>query len=513
MYRDGALKSIWQSDINLTGNTAFSGQLYDVAIAGAGITGLSCAIALQERGLRCIVLEAENAGFGTTGGTTAHLNTFFDTTYDKVIQDFGLPQARLLATCGKEAIAFIREQVTKYSIDCDFEDKTAYLFALNDKQERKLQDIAHAANEVGVPMQPCSTIPFPIPFVAAVTIPDQAQFHPVRYIQGLRDAFIRAGGSFVERCRVLDYDSKEDKLYITTCQDSVLARYLIYATHTPPGINLIHFRNVPWRSYALAAKLEDGAYPQALGYDLNDPYFYYRSQQIDGEWYLIAGGEDHKTGDQADTDKCLEKLEQHVRKHFPVTEISRAWSSQFFEPADGLPYIGRIPGGPDNVFVATGYNGNGMIFGTASARILSDLIVNGSSTYEELFNPRRIKPVAGFATFVSHNASVVASFIKDKLYVEHLEGLAELEPGDGRVVEFDGNTYALYKDDGGKIHALHNSCTHAKCSVHWNNAEKTWDCPCHGSRFGIKGNVLNAPAVNDLKQIPLHKKIDDGLIL
>lgn len=463
--------------------------------------------------MSCIVLEAENAGFGTTGGTTAHLNTFFDATYDQVIRDFGLPEARLLATCGKEAIAFIREHISRYRINCAFEDKTAYLFALDEKQERQLKDISAAANEVGVTMQECKKIPFPIPFVAAVEIPGQAQFNPIQYIQGLRAAFIQAGGAFVEQCRVEDYEQKDDKLHIATGQGTVHARHLIYATHTPPGINLIHFRNVPWRSYALAAKLEGDVYPQALGYDLSDPYYYYRSQQVDGEWYLIAGGEDHKTGSHTDTEEQLERLSVQVRKHFPVKEIVRAWSSQFFEPADGLPYIGRIPGGPDNVFVATGYNGNGMIFGTASARVLSDLIVNGNSPYEELFNPRRIKPVAGFSTFVSHNASVVASFIRDKLYVEHIEGLAELAPGEGRVVEFDGRTYAIYKDEGGKAHALHNSCTHARCTVHWNNAEKTWDCPCHGSRFGIKGNVLTAPAVRDLERVPLHKNIDDGLIL
>lgn len=503
MYRDGVLKSIWQSEIVVQQNIGFKNKVWDVVIAGAGITGFSCAVELQSRGMKCLLLEAENAGFGTTGGTTAHLNTFFDATYDEVIRNFGTDNARKLAESGREAMEMIRSNVIKYGIDCKFEERTAYLFATDESQEKVLNDLVEASNQVGVEMVYTDTIPFPIPFVRAVRIEGQGQFHPVRYINGLKDAFVQMGGEYLEKCRVEDYEKKENRLVIKTSFGEIEAGHLIYATHTPPGVNLIHFRNIPWRSYVLGIELNDFSYPQFLGYDLNDPYHYYRSQEIDGKNYLIVGGKDHKTGSTPNTRKSLQELENHVRLHFNVKNIAFAWSSQFYEPADGLPYIGRIPGGPDEVMVATGYNGNGMIFGTISGKVLADLILNGESYYGELFNPRRVKPIAGFSKFASHNLNVAAKWITDKVSKEHLANLASLDFDEGKVVSYEGNSYAIYKDPSGEIHALKNLCPHAYCSVEWNNAELTWDCPCHGSRFGVQGNVLNAPAVKGLEMIVL----------
>src|SRR5690606_3971936 len=194
MYRDGVLKSIWQSEIVVQQNIGFKNRVWDVVIAGAGITGFSCAVELQSRGMKCLLLEAENAGFGTTGGTTAHLNTFFDATYDEVIRDFGTDNARKLAESGREAMEMIRSNVMKYGIDCKFEERTAYLFATDESQKKVLNDLVEASNQVGVEMVYTDTIPFPIPFVRAVRIEGQGQFHPVRYINGLKDAFVQMGG-------------------------------------------------------------------------------------------------------------------------------------------------------------------------------------------------------------------------------------------------------------------------------------------------------------------------------
>lgn len=505
MFRDGVLKSIWQSEVVFRENSRIDSEIYDVVIAGGGITGFSCAFNLQKMGFKCLVLEAENAGFGTTGGTTAHLNTFFDATYPEVIKDFGLDNAKLLANSGKEAIQIIKLNIAEYNIGCNFEDKTAYLFATDEQQEKELNDIVDASNQVEIDMQFCEENPFPVPFRKVAKISGQAQFHPLRYINGLRKAFMNMGGSYIEKCRVTDYSKEDDYLNISTSINPVKAKHLIYATHTPPGINLLHFRNIPWRSYVLAVELNDLSYPSALGYDLNDPYHYYRSQEINGKWYLIAGGKDHKTGDKTDSNQVFEELEMHVRQHFDVKNVAFKWSSQFYEPVDGLPYIGKIPNGPDNVFVASGYNGNGMIFGTLAGKILSDLIFHQQSIYEELFNPGRIKAIAGFSKFTSHNLNVASTWIKDKISKEHIKNLASLEDNEGKVISYEGNSYAVYKDPAGNIHALKNLCPHALCSVEFNNAELTWDCPCHGSRFGIKGNVLNAPSVTPLEQIDLEE--------
>ena len=218
------------------------------------------------------------------------------------------------------------------------------------------------------------------------------------------------------------------------------------------------------------------------------------------------GGEDHKTAHQENTEECFRSLEVHTRKHFAVDHVVARWSSQYFEPSDGLAYIGNLPGNPENVHVATGYSGNGMTYSHIAAITLSDQILKGSSPYTEIFNPNRIKPVAGFANFVKENLDVVKEFIGKRVSQEKLEGLAELAPGEGKVVKYEGTSLAMYKDDNGKVYALNPVCTHAKCVVGWNTAEKSWDCPCHGARYDINGNVLTGPARQGLEVVELDLK-------
>src|SRR5690606_16148223 len=252
--------------ISRSENGTLKDDLYDVVIAGAGISGLSCAVSLQKAGLKCIVLEAENIGFGTTGGTTAHLNTFFDTPYDSVIRDFGLEEAKLLAESGKEAIAFIQSNVEEFQIDCDFEYKDGFLFATDEKQAKDLEKFYDACRQVGLPVEYTDSTPFPIEFVKAVKINGQAQFHPLLYIKGLREKFLNLGGEYVRKCRVTEYKNEADHFIISTSLGEINGKNLIYATHTPPGVNLLHFRNIPWRSYVMAVELKTENYPDALGY-------------------------------------------------------------------------------------------------------------------------------------------------------------------------------------------------------------------------------------------------------
>jgi Rieske Fe-S protein len=291
---------------------------------------------------------------------------------------------------------------------------------------------------------------------------------------------------------------------VITTNGTFTIQHVIWCTHIPPGINLLHFRCAPYRSYAMAVKLKDGAYPDGLAYDMYDPYHYYRTHTIDGEQYLIVGGEDHKTAHEKNTEMCFLHLESHIKKHYNVEQVVSKWSSQYFEPSDGLAYIGHLPGNPDNVFVATGFSGNGITYSHIAAITLRDLILKGKSDYSDLFNPGRIKPVAGFAAFVKENADVVAQFVGKRLKKETLSSLAELAAGDAKLVKFEGETIALYKDDSGNLHALNPVCTHAKCVVDWNRAEKTWDCPCHGARYSIEGEVLTGPAVKGLEKIQLE---------
>jgi len=305
-------------------------------------------------------------------------------------------------------------------------------------------------------------------------------------------------------------DFKGDKeLDVDTYQGTIRTHTLIWATHIPPGVNLLHFRCAPYRSYAIAVSLNDDSYPDGLAYDMYDPYHYYRSHVIDGNKYLIVGGEDHKTGHEDNTEICFNRLEAHIRKHFDVKDVAFKWSSQYFEPADGLAYIGHLPGNPENVLVATGFGGNGMTYSHIAAVTLTDIVMKGETEYAKLFSPNRIKPIAGFSKFVEENADVVKEFVGKYLSKEKLEELSDIAPGQAKLVKYENKSLALYKDDDGQLHAVSPVCPHAKCSVGWNSAERSLDCPCHGSRFTAEGDVLTGPARHGLEVIEIESLVQE----
>lgn len=502
MKRDGNNKSLWQ-DVTMPALFADSTHTaYDVIIAGAGITGITAGYLLQKAGKKCLIIEADNFGFGTTGGTTAHINTFFDAQYDKVIKDFGEEKARLLAQTGPEAIAQIKKLIHEHDIDCGFSDRSSFVFSLDQKQTEELEDFYQATKKVGIPVEKVEDIPFPIPFDSAIRIDGQAEFHPTQYIRGVAEANIRMGGIIIQGEKVLEVCQEDKAVKVTTNNGKYFSADFIWATHVVPNINRMNFLAAPYRSYAIAFTLKSGDYPEALGEDFCDPYRYYRTQEVEGQKYVIAGGEDHKTGHEKNPDERFQMLEDYVRQYFDVEEITHRWSSQFYTPNDSLPFIGKSPG-EHHIYWATGYDGNGMTFGTLSGMIISDLIVTGSNKYEELFDPSRLNVKAGIVDTLKESADAVFHLIKDKFTADKIESLEEIKVGEGRTVSLDGKTMSVYRDELGNVHAVDSACTHMGCNVDWNSTEKSWDCPCHGARYDIQGVVLNGPATKNLKKIDL----------
>lgn len=509
VLRDGARKSLWQETADgFLPAVEPQQQQFDVVIAGGGITGITLGVELQRKGKKCLLLEAQTLGFGTTGGTTAHLNTVMDTPYPEIIKDFGVEGASLVAQGAREAIELVKQNVSTYGIDCGFEEVAGYLFSQNEKQTKELNEIHDACLRVGVDCGFVADLPIPVSFEKVLKIERQAKFHPLRYIQKLAEVFEKEGGVIIESCRVTGTGRSDDRIEVETSTGNFYGKHVVFATHIPIGVNLIHFRCSAYRSYAMAVKLEDDAYPDSLVYDMYDPYHYYRTQNIDGQNYLIAGGDDHRTGEETNTNGCFLRLESHVRSHFNVSQIVSQWSSQYFEPADGLPYIGHLPGNPENVLVATGYGGNGMTYSHVAALTLTDMILGNKSRYEDLFKPGRIKPVAGFTEFVKHNLEVVNQFVGRWFGQDSLNEAAELAQGEGRLVKYEGESLGLYKDESGVIHAVNPACTHVKCAVAWNAAEKSWDCPCHGARYSVDGEVLTGPASKDLEKVELRTLVE-----
>jgi glycine/D-amino acid oxidase-like deaminating enzyme/nitrite reductase/ring-hydroxylating ferredoxin subunit len=502
--RDGALQSPWQQGlpaiVPAKGTENKSQTVYDCLVVGGGITGLTAALMLQNAGKKTIIAEAHTVGFGTTGGTSAHLNTFADTTYKEAENAFGEDGAKLFADAVNEGFAIIKQNIDTYKIDCDYETKTGYVYAETDDEVKQLQDVYDGTNKVGISINYVDDAPVKIPFKQVVALEGQAQFHPIKYLQALERAYLAKGGNIAEHTLINKIDSEDDIHTANAANIIIKSRAVIYATHMPPGINVFNFECAPYRSYVLGVKLKSDTYPDALIYDMQEPYHYFRTHTIDGETLLLVGGEDHKTGHQ-DPEKAFDNLEKYVRKYYNVSSVKYKWSAQYYVPVDGLPYIGKLPFAADGIYCATGFNGNGMTLGSVSAKILSDTVLGKQNRYAELFDSCRVKPVDSFTEFLKENADVAYHFVADRLAVHDTDSLKRIQPGNGKVVEVNGKKIAAYRDDNGKIHALSPVCTHAKCFVVWNGEEKSWDCPCHGARYDINGKVLTGPAQVDLQQI------------
>lgn len=504
MKRDSGTESFWEKEALSADGKQKLPTAADIVIVGAGITGITIGLELQKKGKKCLILEKDNPGFGSTGGTTAHLNNFFDSSYDEVISNFGEDGAKLLAKTAKKAVQYVKKNVSDYKIDCDFDECDFYLFSAVKKQDDMLDSIYKAHQKVDIETKQVSEIPFPLKFSKAIEIKGQAQFHPLKYIKGLLEEYTKLGGQIISGAEVSEYEAKEGKIEVTTSKGKMVVKQLIWATHIPPGNNRFNILVAPYRSYAMTVELEDA--PKSLGQtaDLYDPYHYIRYHKSGDKYYLIAGGFDHKTGDEKDTEKPFKDLKKYVDDNFTYKKVVATWSSQYYVPADGLPYIGQMPG-EENVYIATGYNGNGMTFSTISAFIIPDLVDGKETDLTKLLSPGRVKPAASASSVVQEGITSAAHLVKDKITALAADKADEVKKGEGKIIRMDGESFAAYRDDKGKLHLLKPTCPHMGCNVLWNNAEKSWDCPCHGSRFGIEGELLNGPAMHPLEKAEVKK--------
>lgn len=504
--RDSETQSLWQNIRHFlpVKSTVNIESIYDVLIVGGGITGVTTALLLQKAGKNCILAEANTIGFGSTGGTTAHINTFFDATYPQIESNFSQNAAKQVAQAGKEVIAFIKNLIDTYQIDCDFEFKDAYLFSETDGETKELTKILKASQNAGISITEVEDNCLPIRFQHSLRIKNQAQFHPLKYIFKLAEEFQKLGGKICEHTFVKETDFDEHIHTVQTNHNPIIARNIVYATHIPPGINLLSFRCAPYRSYVIGVKLTDNNYPNCLAYDMKEHYHYFRTQVISGEKYLIIGGEDHKTG-HSNPEEAFNNLEAYAKHHFNIQTIPFKWSAQYYTSADGLPYIGKMPSGYKKSYVATGFNGNGITFGTLSAIIISNYILGKPNPYGKLFDPGRLKPIAGFTDFIKENADVAYHFIADRLSIKEINSLKDIKRGEGKIVDFEHQKIAIYKGENGLITALNPVCTHAKCIVNFNNVEKSWDCPCHGGRFDLNGKVITGPPRHNLSIIDISE--------
>ncbi|OON68005.1 FAD-dependent oxidoreductase [Hymenobacter sp. CRA2] len=491
----------------LTDNTSA-----DVVVVGAGLAGLTTAYLLTREGRSVVVLEDGEILSGETGRTTAHLSNALDDRYYHLESLFGKDGARLAAQSHGAAIDRIETIASAENISCDFERLDGFLFLPKDGDPKELDDELEAAHRAGLTgverLKNSRTQGFHTG--ECLRFPNQGQFHPVRYAIGLAEAIVRGGGRIFTRTRVSEVHGGDNARVVTKNGQEVKAQHIVVATNTPfNDLVVMHTKQHPYRTYALAFRIPKGSVTKALYWDTPDPYHYIRLQEVhepagSGDAYdlLIVGGEDHKTGQEEDYDERFRCLEDWSRQNFPTTQqVEFRWSGQVMEPVDSLGYAGRNPLDSDNVYIITGDSGHGMTHSTLGAMIVTDLIQKRENPWAKLYDPGRVtaKPDS-LKEYVKENLNVAFEYT-DLLTGGDVKSEDEIQPGTGAVIGRGPLKVAVYRDPTGKTHECSAICPHLHCVVHWNNAEKSWDCPCHGSRFSAYGELMNGPAASGLPKL------------
>ena len=487
----------------------------DVCIIGAGIAGLSVAYTLARAGSGVVVLDDGAIGRGMTGRTTAHLVNALDDRYYDLERFHGEDGARMAAQSHSAAIDRVEQIVRDEQIDCEFERVDGYLFEPPSESLKNLEKEFEACVRAGLNVEWVKHAPIEgFDTHRAIRFPRQGQFHPLKYLCGLAEAIRRRGGRIYTGTKALEAIGGEKARVTTVGNFNVLAKAILVATNSPINDRyVIHTKQGPYTTYVIALSVPRGAITRALFWDTAEragmevglgpvPYHYVRIANggDEKEEILIAGGGDHKTGQADDFQARFDQLEEWTRTRFPkAKEMIFRWSGQVMEPVDGLGYIGRNPADEENVYIVTGDSGNGMTHGTIAGMLIPELIRRGDHAWAKLYDPSRIT-LRTAPDFAKENINVAKQFV-DYFTGGGAKAVDDLKNGQGALVRRGIHKVAAYRDDSGKLHEMNAVCPHLKCIVHWNGTEKTWDCPCHGSRFDTLGHVLNGPAVSNLEPV------------
>ncbi len=470
----------------------------DVAIIGGGIFGITAAYLLKQEGLSVAVLEGDRIVRGVTGYTTAKISSGQHLIYSQLAKKFGEDAARTYGESNEAAKEKIAELVGSLAIDCDFERQDNYVYTESDSELSSVREEADVAASVGLPATFVTDSPLPYPIKGAVRFTNQAQFHPRKYLLALAER-VHGDGSFIfEETKALGVD-EGDPCTVRTDRGSVTARDVIVATNLPFLDRGLFFTKVhPMRSYVVAGYVDRASAPEGMHISAESPTRSVRLIPDGDRTLLMLGGEGHKTGQEPDTEARYQRLEADARRRFGLDMIDYRWSTQDTSPVDMLPYIGRMTRNSEHLFTGTGFRKWGMTNGTLAAMILTDRIAGRDNRWAELYDSKRLDIPQSTEEFVKENVNVAQHWIGDRVSPPG-DPLEEVAPGEGTVIRRGVRNIAVYKEPDGNLRALSAVCTHLACIVHFNNAEKSWDCPCHGSRFDLDGSVIQGPATKPLE--------------
>ncbi|MFD0366762.1 FAD-dependent oxidoreductase [Streptomyces sp. NPDC127114] len=478
----------------------------DVVVVGGGIAGISTAWELARAGLGVVLLEADRLAGGVTGHTTGKVTALHTTVYDTLRTQRGEDAARLYAESQSAALEHVFEVARELGTDCDLERRPALTYCEDPDGVEALRAEAEAARAAGLDASFVTETGLPYPVAGAVRVEDQAQFHPLAYLRGVVEDLVARGGRIHEHTRVTEAHGGAPRRLTTSTGTGVSARHVVVATHHPVFDHArLATRLTQHRDLVIAGPLPPDQDPQGMYITREGGKRSVRTTPLgDGGRLLIVTGEAFAPGTGEDTEAGYARLRSWAQEHFPGFEVSHRWAAQDNSATDGLPVIGRMRAGGGNIYVATGFAGWGMTGGVLAGRLIASLVTETEDPWAALYDPGRAGAVVGSAsTFLKAQWDTGKHFVKDRLDAlgHGTNGpVDELRPGEGTVVRAGGGPCAVHRDDQGELHALSAVCTHMGCVVAFNNGERTWECPCHGSRFGIDGEVLQGPALRPLER-------------
>jgi glycine/D-amino acid oxidase-like deaminating enzyme/nitrite reductase/ring-hydroxylating ferredoxin subunit len=489
-------RSLWLATTERTAFPPLRGDVQaDVAVVGGGITGLTVAHLLKEEGKRVALVEMRQIGQGTTGYTTAKLTVGQSLVYAKLRAAHGPEASRLFAESNRDAISRTGELIERLGIHCDWEPASNYVYTESSTGLRKLDRELDAMRNAGVVADITRETELPFPVLAAIRVDDQAQFHPLKYLAGLAARMPGNGSEVFEETLVTGVRSAQTCV-VETAAGRILARHVVVATQLPFLDRVFFFAKAhPQKSYLVAAQVEAAAAPVGMYISIDEPTRSIRSAPASGEKrYLIVGGETRRPGKEHQTTRRYRALEEFMYEQFGA-EAGWRWSAHDYVPADGMPYIGRIRRRDDRVLVATGFAKWGLTKAMIAARIITDAVLGRPNPWAGLYDTGRVTPRASATALARENAHVAWRFLEDRLRPRRgQEGLQCLASGEGAVLRIGGRHLAAFRDGSGALHVLSARCPHLGCIVGWNEADRTWECPCHGSRFTAEGQLAQGPA-------------------
>jgi glycine/D-amino acid oxidase-like deaminating enzyme/nitrite reductase/ring-hydroxylating ferredoxin subunit len=471
----------------------------DVAVVGAGITGVMTATLLKRAGKSVALVESKRILRGATGYTTAKLTAGHNVIYAHLERHFGAERARLYAAANQSAVETVARMAAEEGIECDLERTRNYVYSESGDEVETLRDEADAARRAGLPASFTRETELPFAVAGAVVLEEQAQFHPRKFLLPLAGALPGDGSHVFELTRVRDVREGRPSV-VEAAHGSVRASSVVLATHLPIlDRGLFFAKTHPKRSHVLAARVRADQAVTGMYISTEDPTHSVRSAPDGDGRLLLVGGEGHKTGQEPHTDEREERLATWARERLGVGEFAYRWATQDFYSVDRVPYVGRLRRGSSHILVATGFGGWGMSNGVASAHVLTDLVLGRENASAALYDAKRLKPVASAVDFAKENANVARRWLGDRARAAAADDDVEtLAAGEGRVLRLNGELVGVRRDAAGALHAVSAVCTHLGCVVSWNPAEESWDCPCHGSRFAADGSVIQGPALDDL---------------